>query len=91
MNVTVEGLRFARGPRMILDIAGLSFPAGKVTALVGPNGSGKSTLLRLLAGLERPMSGRITFEGAGSPGRPFAFAFQRPVFLSGSEIGRAHV
>lgn len=38
---------------------GLAIPAGGVTALVGPSGGGKSTLLRLLAGLERPDSGRI--------------------------------
>lgn len=32
-------------------------------AILGPSGSGKSTLLRLIAGLDRPSSGRIHFDG----------------------------
>lgn len=35
------------------------FAAGRVSAVVGPNGSGKSTLLKGLAGVLRPMTGRI--------------------------------
>ena len=37
---------------------------GERTGLVGPNGTGKSTLLRILAGVERPDSGRVIV-GAG--------------------------
>ena len=37
---------------------------GERTGLVGPNGAGKSTLLRILAGIERPDSGRVIV-GAG--------------------------
>lgn len=36
---------------------------GECWAIVGPNGAGKSTLLRLLAGLLKPRSGEIEFEG----------------------------
>jgi ATP-binding cassette subfamily C protein CydD len=42
----------------------LELPAGSFTALVGASGSGKSTLVRLLTGLARPESGRITVNGA---------------------------
>lgn len=47
-------------------LRGVSFRlrAGSVTALVGENGVGKTTLLRCLAGLERPVRGRITVNGA---------------------------
>jgi multiple sugar transport system ATP-binding protein len=36
---------------------------GELLVLVGPSGSGKSTVLRLIAGLERPTSGRIAIDG----------------------------
>lgn len=39
-------------------------PAGKLFTLLGPSGCGKTTTLRSIAGLERPVSGTITVEGA---------------------------
>ncbi|CAH0138680.1 metal ABC transporter ATP-binding protein [Pseudomonas mediterranea] len=38
----------------------LERPAGSLTAIIGANGSGKSSLLKVLAGLQKPLSGTIT-------------------------------
>lgn len=46
-----------------LSDVSLQVPAGEFLCLVGHSGSGKSTLLRLIAGLEKPASGRIFIEG----------------------------
>ena len=50
-------------PQPALTEVSLRIPAGQVTAVMGPSGSGKSTLLNLVAGLDRPTSGRVTVDG----------------------------
>ena len=62
--ILVEDLSFSWPERAPL-FEGLSFDieAGEAFAVVGASGSGKSSLLALLAGLERPASGRILVDG----------------------------
>ncbi len=47
----------------VLDGIDLKIAAGEFVAIVGFSGAGKSTLISLLAGLERPTTGRVLFEG----------------------------
>jgi thiamine transport system ATP-binding protein len=54
------------------------FPAGSFTAVIGPSGAGKSTLLNLIAGFERPLSGRILIGGQDMTQTPPAL---RPVSM----------
>ena len=46
-------------PKFTLGPASFEAHQREMVAILGPNASGKSTLLRLLAGLEKPLSGRI--------------------------------
>lgn len=51
----------------ILDNINLSFDSGKIYGLMGKNGSGKTMLLRILAGLVKPSSGKITWTEVSNP------------------------
>jgi putative ABC transport system ATP-binding protein len=50
-------------PLVVLKDITLEIAAGDIVAIVGPSGSGKTTLLGLLAGLDRPTSGRAIVDG----------------------------
>ncbi|BCJ44152.1 ABC transporter ATP-binding protein [Actinoplanes ianthinogenes] len=72
MNVTIENLsKDYKGGHRALDGIDLTVGTGMI-GLLGANGAGKTTLMRILAGVLRPTSGRITIGGhdlATSAGR----------------------
>ncbi len=59
-------------PPDVQALAGVSLDvmAGEIMCLLGPSGCGKTTLLRIIAGLERPDSGTVTFDGQEMSGMP---------------------
>jgi branched-chain amino acid transport system ATP-binding protein len=65
----IENLSVSYGAVQALKDVSLAVPHGHVTAVIGANGAGKSTLMRTLAGLEKPQSGQITFNGEVISGR----------------------
>ncbi|GAA4550374.1 ATP-binding cassette domain-containing protein [Amycolatopsis samaneae] len=63
--IEVEGLERRYARRDVHALRGVSFAveAGQRFGIVGESGSGKSTLVRLLAALDRPTAGSVTFRG----------------------------
>ena len=81
------------GKEIIKDIS-LEIPDGKLIVITGPNGGGKSTLAKLIAGIEKPTSGQILFNGEDITDmsiterakKGIAFAFQQPVKFKGIRV-----
>ncbi len=65
----IENLSVSYGAVQALKDVSLEVPHGHVTAVIGANGAGKSTLMRTLAGLTKPQSGQVTFNGEVISGR----------------------
>ena len=88
-NVDNEG----QNKEIINDIS-FTIPDGKLIVITGPNGGGKSTLARLIAGLEKPTSGKIIFNGVEIQDKTITeranmgigFAFQQPVRFKGIQV-----
>ncbi|SOC18993.1 ATP-binding cassette domain-containing protein [Rhodobacter maris] len=60
-SLSVDLTHRLQGPQGAFDLSvRLTIPAGRFVVLTGPSGAGKTTLLRLIAGLERPATGRVT-------------------------------
>lgn len=67
-GLEVRGVVVRRGGAVVLGPLDLRVPPGALWGVVGPNGAGKTTLLRVVAGLERPASGKVSVDG-GVPRR----------------------
>jgi heme exporter protein A len=60
----VTDLAAAYGVRTIFTDINVTLRSGEVLVVSGPNGSGKSTFLRVLAGLQAPTAGAVTYQAA---------------------------
>lgn len=81
-------------PKQILNGISLTIPDEKLVVLTGPNGGGKSTLAKLIAGIEKPISGKIIFNGQDITEKSIterarlglSYAFQQPVRFKGIQV-----
>lgn len=77
-------------------LKGVSFtvPDNRLVAITGPNGGGKTTIAKLIAGIEKPASGRILLDGEDiteadvteRAKKGISYAFQQPVRFKGITV-----
>jgi branched-chain amino acid transport system ATP-binding protein len=61
--LVIRDLDLFYGDAQALDRVSLEVPRSEIVAIIGANGAGKSSLIRSIAGIEKPRSGTIEFEG----------------------------
>lgn len=61
--IDIQNLIVGYGTKKVLGPFSAEIEAGTVTVLIGANGMGKSTLLRTLAGAQRPLGGKVLYDG----------------------------
>ncbi|MCD8149605.1 MAG: ATP-binding cassette domain-containing protein [Clostridiales bacterium] len=92
-NISYEVREDSQEKEIIKDIS-LTIAEQKFVVITGPNGGGKSTLAKLIAGIEKPTSGSILFNGEditqlGITDRAklgISYAFQQPVRFKGIQV-----
>lgn len=96
--LTLENISFdvpaEKGEIGIIRNISLKIEDNQFLVITGPNGGGKSTLARLIAGIEKPTSGRIYFNGVDITEKSIteranmgiSFAFQQPVRFKGVQV-----
>src|SRR5438067_6111952 len=78
-----KSFQSASGTVLALDRVSLNVAEGEFVCLVGASGCGKTTMLNIIAGLEKPDSGRVLANGkpVTSPGRERLVMFQEPALF----------
>ncbi|WP_316182361.1 ATP-binding cassette domain-containing protein [Bradyrhizobium sp. SZCCHNRI1009] len=86
LPLVIRDLRKAFGDNEVLRGIDLEIAAGQFVAVVGQSGCGKSTLLRLIAGLDKPTSGTISFGEAAARPEDVRVMFQEPRLLPWARV-----
>ncbi len=81
------------GHKIIKDLS-VAIPDGRLVAVTGPNGGGKTTFAKLIAGIVKPTSGRILYNGyditdldiTERAKMGICYAFQQPVRFKGITV-----
>lgn len=69
VGIAAQGLgQSVRSGRQILTDISVSIAPGELVAIIGASGAGKTTLLEILAGVQRPAAGTLTYDGTTAGG-----------------------
>ena len=73
----------AVNPTLALDSLDLDIKTAEIVTVLGPTGCGKSSTLNMIAGFEKPSTGRLTLDGVeiDAPGPDRAVVFQHPTLF----------
>lgn len=93
-NITFRVSDETAGEKTIIKDINLTIEDNQFVAITGPNGGGKSTLARIIAGIEKPTSGQILYNGTDITNMSITeraklgigFAFQQPVRFKGITV-----
>ena len=82
-EIKIDDLEKSFDQLQVLKRINLSIAAGEFVAIVGHSGCGKSTLLRLIAGLDKPTSGKVSINGENinTVNESIRYLFQEPRLL----------
>lgn len=61
--IKLNNISFSYGKKTVIDNISAEFECSKLYGILGANGSGKTTLLKLISGILKPDSGKITIDG----------------------------
>lgn len=96
MSISVQNItkkfaskRKAEEPALVLNDVSFDVAEGEFVSLLGPSGCGKTTTLTIIAGFQKPTSGRIVVNGkeAQKPGPDRAFMFQNYALFPWLKVG----
>jgi branched-chain amino acid transport system ATP-binding protein len=85
-----RGITKRFGGLLAVDSVDLSIPSGSITSVIGPNGAGKTTFFNIIAGIYKPTSGSIMFDGQilAAGGERFKNTSHRPDQVTALGIAR---
>lgn len=89
--IEFENLTVAYGHKVLVEKVSGCFEPGGTTALIGRNGAGKSSLLRVIAGIDRPVSGSVRICGKDLSSMPPAERARKVAFVTTQRVRIANL